>query len=453
MELAGGATAFVVHDPTLPLVDVAVVARAGAWADPPAAPGLAELTAALLRRGGTATLEPDRFDERLDELGAIVRSQATMLYGVATLRCTSDVLDEAAPLFLDMLERPGFDARRLAALKGNLRESMARRQLDPLAVLGREWEWLMFGAGHFSTRPLRAADLDALTAPALADFHRRHWRPASFWIAAGGDVDGEGLRSLFDARFRDWTAAVDPPSAAAWPPPPPAGGAAPGLYHVAADVPQAKVALGHRAPSPLPTVEERVRLEVMAEILGGRGAISRLNGRLRSAEGLVYRVAARLDPGDLWPADYRILFDTRDRDLPRALAAALEEIDRLRAAPPHPEELATVQRELLARRRQELDTAEEAAGYLVEDALVGRPEDYRVRYEELVAAVTAEDVLATARKHLRPDQLLILVAGRWQSLAGPADAAGWTELERLAGHRAHHLPDRDPLTLLPLDQP
>ncbi len=271
-------------------------------------------------------------------------------------------------------------------------------------------------------RPLRAADLEALSSTALAAFHSRNWKPRDFWIAAGGDIDGERLRSLFDERLRAWAHPSSAPPEAGWPPPPPTGGARPGLYHVSADIPQAKVALGHRAGA-LPTVEERVRLEVMAEILGGRGAISRLNGRLRSAEGLVYRASARLDPGDLWPGDLQMFFDTQDRNTPRALAAAFEEIERLRTRPPHPEELATVQRELLSRRMQEFDTAEEAAGYLVEDALVARPEAYRSRYRELVEAVTPEEVLETARQTRPPrgdDRPRQPAAGaRWPALPTP----------------------------------
>jgi zinc protease len=332
-------------------------------------------------------------------------------------------------------------------------EGMSRRNLDPSQLAQREWDWLMYGESHFSTRPLRPTDLAELNADRLRDFHRRHWRPRQFVVAAAGAIDGDELRGLLEPRFAAW---ASPPSGAeatpgTWPPEGPSGGGPPGLYFAHADVPQAKVLLGHPAPPELPTIEERVRLEVVAEILAGRGAISRLNGRLRSAEGLAYRVAGRLDPGDLWPADYNVSFDTLDTNVPRAVAVALEEIERWRSTPPHPEELAVVQRELLARRRLEFDTAEEAVGYLVQDALVAREAAYRQHYAELVSAVTAEEVAAAARRHLDPARLRILVVGRWPDVAGPMDADGWTRLERVTGHRVRRLPDRDPLTLQPLE--
>jgi len=450
VALAGGATAFLVSDHTLPLVDIVVVARAGAFLDPVDLRGVSDLTATLLRRGGTLELEPDLFDQRADELGAVLTSQATMLYGAASLRCTSDLLPQAVELFFDMIEHPRFAPDRVAGIKRNLAEGLGRRNLDALRVLAREWDWLQFGENHFSTRPMRAQDLDRLTPEVLAEFHRRHWQPGDLKLAVAGDIEEEQLRSLVDPRLEAWSSAVDSSASSAWPPPGPKSSGQAGLFHLAADIPQAKVAVGHRAPPDLPSVEERIRLEVLAEILGGGGAISRLNGRLRSAEGLVYRASARLDPGDLWPADYQLFFDTLDRNTPRALEALLEEVDRMLSTTPHPEELAIVKRELIARRLRDFDTAEEAAGYLVEDALVGRDEAYRSEYSRILDAVTVNDVLETARRHLRRDALTVLVVGRWPELAGPVDSQGVTRLERLVGQRVVHLPVRDALSLEPL---
>jgi zinc protease len=447
LALPAGAVAFLIEDATLPLVDIVVVARAGADRESAKLRGLSQWTASMLRRGGTESLPPDDFDQRADELGAILGSGATQLYGTATLRCTSSVLGDALDLLLDMIEHPRFDSERLAGARRNLAEGLTRRTLDPLAVLDREWGWLLFGADHFSTRPLRRQDLDNLSTEALAAFHHRYWRPENLVFAVAGDIDAETLHRLVDARLAAWQARLPAHSANAWPPAGPTATPRAGLFHLAAKIPQAKVALGLRAPSTLPSVEERIKIEVMAEILGGRGAISRLNGRLRSAQGLVYRIDADLDPGDLWPAGYRISFDTSAADTPRAVRAVIEEIERLRTTEPLPEELAVVKRELVARQLQEFDTAEEAVGFLVQDWLVGRPPSYRSRYRELVEAVTATDVRETARNHLQVDDLTVLVVGPWEEVRGQVGADGESELERILGRRVQRLPARDPSTL------
>ncbi len=446
-ELPGGATAYVLTDRSLPLVDLVVVARNGGHLDPPGLRGLAEMTTTLLRRGGAGDRSSEAFDRRADELGARLFSVPTMLYGAAGLRCTSDVVPEALDLLLDMLASPRFEEARWRNTVANTREALSRRNLDSRQVLEREFDWLLFGERHFSTRPIRSSDLQAMTPAELAAFHRRHWAPSGFVLAVAGDIDAEQLRGHLASRLRDWPGEPDGSAAPPWPPPGPDEPARAGLFHIDADIPQARFLLGHRAPVLPATVKERVELEVVAEILGGRGAISRLGGRLRSSEGLVYSIAADFDPGDLWPGSYRIRFDTRADQAARALQATLQELRRMIDTVPKPGELETVKLELKARRRQEFDTAEEAVGLLVQDALVGRPAEYRSDYERLLDAVTPEAVAAAAARHLNPDALTIVVAGRWDELAGAVYADGRTELERIAGSSVEPLPTRDPLTL------
>ena len=107
---------------------------------------------------------------------------------------------------------------------------------------------------------------------------------------------------------------------------------------------------------------DRYALDVLGEILGGSGAISRIAGRLRTAEGLVYRASARIDPGELWVGDFQIFFDTRGSQVARAVELSLEELHRIRTEPVHPTELEVAKQTLLGKLRLSFDTAEETAG-------------------------------------------------------------------------------------------
>jgi zinc protease len=196
--------------------------------------------------------------------------------------------------------------------------------------------------------------------------------------------------------------------------------------------------------------QERFALEVLGEILGGSGAISRIAGRLRTAEGLVYRASARLDPGELWVGDFQIQFDTRNDQVARAVELSLEELRRIRSQPVHSTELEVAKQTLLGKLRLSFDTAEEIAGLLAENELLGRPRDYWNQYLLGIQAVTSDRVLQAARTYLLPDRLVYLVVGRWRAIdlgAVPGDST----LEKIVGHRVQHLPARDPLTLKPLE--
>ncbi|MGB3563278.1 MAG: pitrilysin family protein [Thermoanaerobaculia bacterium] len=457
VQLDTGPLVFLAADHTLPLVEIAVALRVGSFLDPPGKVGLASLTGALVRRGGTTQIEAAELDVRIDHLGARLGSFAGITRGGASLSAPTWVLDEALELFVEILREPGFQMEQLRAAKDNLRESMMRRNEDPLEILQREWEWLMFGDDHFSTAPLTLESLEAITRQDLVAHHRRYWRPEHMLLAVSGDFEREKLLARLEELFTGWPPSDDPAAGQTasapvpWPPAGPPAGAGPGLFHVEADTPQAKIALGYRAAARLDwTDSDRFALEVVLEILGGSGAISRLAGRLRTAEGLVYRASAAYEVGTLWPEYFQAFFDTDNRNAARAIDLAWEEIERLRTQSIHPRELEVVKQTLLSRLRLSFDTAEEISGRFAEDRLIGRPHSYWESYRNGIEQVTVDDVRRAAHQFLLPEKLLFLVVGRWAELSAGMPE-GESDLEKVTGHRVTHLPLRDPLTMEPVD--
>jgi predicted Zn-dependent peptidase len=458
-ELPGGAVAFLAEDHTLPLVDVAVALRVGSFVDPPDKSGLASLTGSLLRRAGAADMPADVFDNRAAHLGAKLDSFAGITRGGASLNVTRWGLEEGLELFFAMLREPRFDDERVQATLRTLAENMRRRNESPMDLLEREWEWLLWGEEHFSTRPVTSLSLGAISRDDMRALHRRYWHPENLVFAISGAVTREEILPLLTRHMESWTPAEDAVTPD-WPPPRPTHRPASGPYLIEKDVPQAKVMLGHLAERD-PTRadasgwEERevAALMVMNEILGGSGAISRIAGRLRTAEGLVYRASASFDTGELWSGELRIFFDTGNVNVARAVGLCMEEIRRLQSRPAHPQELAVAKETLLAGIRQSFDTAEGVAGYLAEDHLMGRPRDYWSRRYELIRQITAEEVQVAAARHLRPADLIVLAVGRGLQIGLPTGGRK-AQLERLTGRDLVQLPLRDPLTLTaPGDQP
>jgi predicted Zn-dependent peptidase len=313
----------------------------------------------------------------------------------------------------------------------------------------------MFGDSHFSTLPLTSESVEAITRQDLVAHHHRYWRPESMLIAVSGDFEREKLLPRLEELFAAWpprddlTGGRTATKSVPWPPAGPPAGIDPGLFHVEAGTQQAKIALGYRAASRLDWMDpDRYALDVVLEILGGTGAISRLAGRLRTAEGLVYRASAVYEVGTLWPEYFQVFFDTDSRNTARAIDLALEEIERLRTQSIHPRELEVVKQTVLSRLRLSFDTAEEISGWFAEDRLLGRPHSYWESYRTGIEQVTIDDAQQAARRFLLPEKLVFLVVGRWADLsAGEPEAE--SELERVTGHRVTHLPLRDPLTMKP----
>ena len=347
-----------------------------------------------------------------------------------------------------MVRQPRFAAERVSLLRDNLLDSLQRREDDPLTVLEREWGWLLFGRDHPTTRAVRAEQLAALRREEMVAFHTRHWRPEAMVIAVSGDVDPPAVVAALDRLLGDWKSA---PAAAPAPSPdaPVPAAPAPGLHLRDLQVPQAKIAFGHRGPRRSGWEDpDEAPLLVLAEVLGGDGAVSRLRRRLRAQEGLVYRARSRISLGQHQPGALQVFLETEPQHAARALALARGELLRLREEEVPAAELELARTSLLHLFPLLFDSAERRAGRFAEDVLLGRPHSYWSNFRRRVEAVEAPDVLRVARRHIRPEELVAVVVGdRERILAGAT--ADRVPLTRIFW-RLVPLPRRDPRTLEPL---
>ncbi|HEX4952823.1 MAG TPA: pitrilysin family protein [Thermoanaerobaculia bacterium] len=442
-RLSNGVPVYVVPDKTLPLVDVAIALRAGAWLEPPERTGLAGLTASMLRRAGTATLTPEELDERVDRLALELDASAGSLRAGAQLNAPSWLLDEGLDLLFDVLRRPRFDPERLEHARRSLADGLSSRNDDPGAVLEREWGFALYGSDHFTQRPLTPARLAAIRREDLVEFHRRWWQPAEMVVAISGDVEPAAVLAALERGFAGWAVGEKAP----WPPPSPPAASPPGVYLIERDLAQAKVLLGQRTARRSGWEDRSAEaLSLLGELLGGRGA--RIPTRLRREAGLAYRAGARLTTGELWPGELRIQFETGGEKVGLAVEMALAEIERLRQTSPTEAELAFVRKGVIDGLPFQFDTAEEVAGTFAEDDLLGRPHRTWRDLPGRLATITPEEIRRAAVEVLSPQEMILLVAGRSVEIER-LDPGQKTPLSLLVPGVWRHLPERDPLTLEP----
>jgi len=444
-ELANGIVAYVVPDHALPLVNISLNVRTGSWLDPADKPGVAGLTARLLRVGGTASLTPEAFDERADFLAAGVGASAGDTGSSASLNVLTSALDDGLDLLFAMLREPRFDHERLEIEKGKLLEALKQRNDDADSILAREWGWLLYGRDHVGSRKLTAAELDSIGRDDLVDFHRRTWGAQGLVLAISGDVEPETILPELERRLAGWTAEAP----GDWPPTAPDFAPAPGLYHAEKEIPQGKVVVGHRTgvlddwanPDLAP-------LRVMNDVLGGGGFSSRLVKRVRSDEGLAYGAYSSFGLGPYWPGTMSAGYASKNETVALALSIVLEEIGRIRRELVSDEELRISKASFIETFPRAFESAAQIAGTFASDEILGRPASYWADYRDRVQAVTADDVLRVAQAYLHPDDLVMLVVGKWEEIA-PGDPAGRAAMDRFAGGEVTHLPTLDPLTLEP----
>jgi zinc protease len=445
-ELPGGIVAYVVPDHSLPLVNVVLSVRTGAFREPKEKPGLSALTASLMRVGGTKTRTPQQFDEETDFLAAQIGAGSGDTGSRASLNVLTSSLDAGLDLLFDMLRNPRFDEERLAVEKGKALEAMKQRNDDAGDIQAREWGWLMNGRDHYVARRATAAELESITRADLVDFHRRTWGSEHLVLAISGDVEPKAIVANLTRRLAGWKAAESAP----WPPVGPEFSPRAGVYHAEKEIPQGKVRIGHRSIRVTDWTDPEIyALEVMNDILGGGGFQSRLMRRVRSDEGLAYGASSSYALGTYWPGVFSMGFASKNPTVAYALEILLEELDRIRREPVTAEELRISKASFIETFPRNFESAAQVASTYAGDELIGRPHSYWYDYRQRIQAVTAEQVLAAAKKHLSPEQLVTLVVGKWQEIS-PGDPQGRATMAQFAGGKVEQLPLRDPLTLEPI---
>ncbi len=450
-ELAGNVPAYLVEDHALPLVDITVRLRIGAYLAPAEQAGLADLTGTLMRTGGAGELEAKAFDEAVEAVAGNFSSFVGSTSARMSMNCLSTVLDECLDLFFSMLSEPRFDVERLDLAKQNELENLKQRNDDPVDVAGREGQWLLYGRDHVESRFVTEASLSAIEQGNLAAFHRRYVHPGHMVVAAAGDFDSDELAAKLSAlldRF-DGEGRQEAP----WPPQgaehePPAG-----VYVAQQDVPQGRVQIGHRTFQRQDWDDpDHFALSMMNGVLGGGGFTSRLMKRIRSDEGLAYGAYSNFGIGNYWPGNLSIAFQSKSETVAFAAKIALEEVDRMRAEPVPEDELQTVKASAIETFPSNFESALAVASIFAQDEFLGRPHSYWQDYRQNIEAVAPADVQRVAGRHLMPDKLVMLIVGDWKAIE-PGDSDGRATMAEIAekiGGGVTMLPARDPLSLEPM---
>jgi zinc protease len=438
--LKNGMVVYVVEDPTLPLVNIAITVRTGSYLEPAGKEGLAGFTGAQIRQGGTKSLTAEQLDEKLDFLAATASTGIGGTAGSAGLNCLSDNLDQALAVFVEMLRHPRFQEDRLALAKEQALQEMKKRNDDSADIERYEWSALLTGEKHFTNRWTTEASIRAITREDMVAFHRSYFQPANMIAAVSGSFKRADIVRKLEAAFGNW-----PSTRMAVPPvPPELFTAPPGLYLVNKDVNQGRVSIG------LPVVKrdhpDIYALEVMNEILGSSGFTSRITKTVRSNEGLAYSAGSGLSFGVYSPGPFRAAFQSKSRTVAYAAQLVFGEIEKLRETPVTEDELKTIKDNLVTTFPSQFASKAQTAAIFASDEYTKRDPAFWQTYRDRIAAVTAADVQRVAREHLVPGKMLVLVVGDQKEIAigdGKHDA----KLSALVSGKVLELPLRDPMTM------
>ncbi len=416
--LPNGLRLYLLEDHTLPVIRGQALIRSGNLFDPPDKIGLADITGAVMRTGGTIAKSGDDLDQELESMAASVETGIGESSGQANFFTLKENFDRVLAIYADVLMHPAFRQERIDLHKNQTRSAIARRNDDAGAIGRREFANLIYGKDNPYGWQQEYEHVDRLQRDDLVAFYRRHFFPGNVMLAVYGDFSAPEMRAKLEAAFKDWSNPQPPV-----PPFPPVKSTfKPGSYLIVKDdVNQATIRLGHLGG--ILKEDDYPALEVMSDILGG-GFPSRMFREVRTHLGYAYSVGARWGAEYDHPGIFVAAASTKSESTVKAIQAMRKEIERLRAAEVTPAELTTAKDAALNGFVFNFDTKAKTLNRLLTYDYYGYPKDFIFQYKKRLEAVTRQDVLRVAQKYLHPDQMALVVVGKPSDFDQPLASLG-----------------------------
>ncbi len=416
--LSNGMRVFLLEDHELPLVSGSATVRTGNLFDPPEKIGLADLTAAVMRSGGTTAKSGDQLDVELENIAASVESSMGETSASVSFSALKETADTALGVFKDVLSDPGFRQDKIDLLLSQMRSGISRRNDDPDGIPDRELSRIVYGRDTPYGWQVEYADLDRIHRDDLVKFYQRYYFPKNIMLAVYGDFNTAEMRDKLEKLFGGWKAEQQPVPAF----PPVTAKPAPGVYLAdKEDVTQTFFSIGElggtlRDP-------DYAALEVAADILGG-GFRSRLFKEIRTRLGYAYNVSAGWAATYDHPGTFRIVGSTKSATTTETIEAIQAELAKIRDKPVTDAELKEAKDGVLNAFVFSFDSPQKTLNRAMRYAYFGYPKDFIFQYQKAVEAVTAADVLRVAKAHFLPENLAIVAVGNPKDFGKPLTSLG-----------------------------
>jgi len=408
LTLKNGMRLLLVEDHELPLINLAAMVRTGSIYDPPEKIGLAEITAQVMRTGGTSRMTGDQIDGLLEQKAASVEVGMGLTAAHISASSLREDFNDVLSILADILREPAFSQEKIDLAKMQLRSAIARRNDDPGDVAAREFAKLVYGPDSPYARHPEYATIDRIEREDLVVFHKRFFGPNNIILAIWGDFQRDQMVRMVEEVFSDW-AGVDvniprPPSVEY-------------RYRPTVnlikreDINQSNIIMGHLA-SRMDDPNYHA-LNIMERILGV-GFTSRLFRNVRSRQGLAYSVYGRYECQFDHPGLFAVGCQTKSDMTVRAIRAMQQEVERITGSLVTDEELAVAKEAFLNAYVFNFESTGQIVRRLMAYDYYGYPADFLERLRQDVAKVTKQQILDAARTHLRPDAVQVLVVGRPQ---------------------------------------
>jgi len=436
--LSNGLVVYIAEDHDIPWFNASLMVRTGPFLEPKDKLGTDAFTSAVMRSGGSKTMSGDEITERMDFLGgSLGGGGGAMGRGgrgggggdAKSLSIHMRHLDEGLKIWMDVLSNPAFPEDRLRREKEAALPAIRNRNRDVGTVAGRVYEQLIYGEDAPITAERTEAGVNSVTRDDLVAWYNKYWGANNVMLIVYGDFKKAEMLQKLEATFGKWRKAEK-----AVPPIPKVQQVAKaGVYMVqpqGATPNQGLIRLGHiglKVDDP-----DYPAVDVMNYILGGGSFSSRITKIVRTDNGLAYSTGSSFGGGGgrggggggggvLYPGTFTASCQTKNSTVVFAAQLMLNIIDDMRAGNVTEADLKMAKTARINAFPSRFPSIGSILRTFADLEFNGRPMDHEETYLAKYEKVTLDDVKRVAKQYLRPDQMIILVAGNIEECKAGAD--------------------------------
>lgn len=406
VRLPNGITILARSNFNSPSVVVSGYVTAGSLLDPDEKLGLSDFTSAMLMRGTEKRSFQEIYDE-LESAGASLGFDGGTHTSGFGGRALAEDIDLVLALLAESLLCPTFPQEYVERLRSQFLTGLAIRAQDTGDQAAMAFDEIVY-AGHPYSRPEDGypETVQAISREDLVDFHRKHYGPKGCVIAVVGAIEPQAAVEKIARALGDWE---NPEQAASVGLPP---------VTPLVEIVERRVTIPGKSQSdlivgaagPPRRSPDFVAASLGNNILGQFGMYGRIGEVVRQQAGLAYYAYSSLGGGS-GPGPWDVSAGVPPDKIDAAIGLIRNEIARFTSEPPSEQELEDTKTNFIGRLPLSMESNGGVAASLINLEHFDLGLDYYRRFPDMIASVTREEVLETARRYLHSDRLAVAIAG------------------------------------------
>ncbi len=403
-RLDNGLTVWLVSEPGFPKTALSIAVRGGLAADPADRPGLSNLLGDTIDQG-TKTLNAKQIAQQFQAAGGDLSVVPGKDYIDLTINVLASKQNDALTTLSDLVRNATFPDAEVTLAKRNAADSLRQQESQPSFLASRAMAGILFGDHPYHVTSATQQSITASTPDDLRKIYAERFRPDQALLVVVGDFQADQMLSTVKNTFADWKSPSTPPVSV-----PAVSETAPQhAIHVVSRPGSVQTTLQLGAFGPLRNAEDYEAARVANAIYGGTFG-SRLVTNIREDKGYTYSPGASLQTYQ-GAGVLTTRADVRNAVTGPSLNEILYELNRMVTTSPRPEELQTAKRFLVGIEAIQLQSRGAVAGELARLWINGLPPDAIGTYGRKVAATTADQVDAAAKKYFPAAKTAIVAVG------------------------------------------